>query len=220
MKKIIGLFSGILITFSLVGFSSNNFFDKSIVNNVNTTTENPKPKPLSEETSKEINKTLEDIKTELLLSGYNIATVSSSHPSNEIVIKVVGTQGYFDSVKGNVKNSVKKIIEQTILEEHLVIVTRQSHSTEEEKFRQFHKEMFTITGTLSKGLQDYDEVGNIKADYQKSITIETKIKGTDEDVQSKMKEIKKKAKELLNSPELKSVSNIQSYEIYINNTND
>lgn len=85
---------------------------------------------------------------------------------------------------------------------------------------EIHSELLAITETLLKELQVFDEVIDIKSQYQKSITIETKIKGTDQYVQSKMKEIEKEVKELLNTQKFNSISKIQGYDVSVKNVDN
>ena len=72
-----------------------------------------------------------------------------------------------------------------------------------------------------EGLKDYDVFGNINTEYQneyqKSITIQTTIIGSDKDAHKLAMEIEETVNEILHSKELNSVSNIDSYEIKILN---
>jgi hypothetical protein len=68
-----------------------------------------------------------------------------------------------------------------------------------------------------EGLKDYDVIGNINIDYQKSITIQTSIKGSDKDAYKLAMEIEETVNEILHFKELNSVSHIDSYKIKILN---
>ena len=50
-----------------------------------------------------------------------------------------------------------------------------------------------------EGLKDYDVIGNINTDYQKSITIQTSIKGSDKDAHKLAMEIEVTVNEILHS---------------------
>ena len=88
-----------------------------------------------------------------------------------------------------------------------------------EENENINKELLHLTSTLMEGLKNYDVIGNINTDYQKSITIQTSIKGSDKDAHKLAMEIEETVNEILHSKELNSVSHIDSYEIKILNTN-
>ncbi|SET93986.1 hypothetical protein SAMN05421676_1133 [Salinibacillus kushneri] len=72
---------------------------------------------------------------------------------------------------------------------------------------------------MNKGLKEYN-VGDITTDSkEKSITIQTSIEGSSKDTNKLASDIEETAKEILNKLELKSVSNITSFEIKIRNAN-
>ncbi|WP_027408483.1 hypothetical protein [Anoxybacteroides tepidamans] len=87
-----------------------------------------------------------------------------------------------------------------------------SSVSEEDKNR--NKELLHLTSTLMEGLKSYNEVKDIKVDDQKSITIETKIKGFNKNGHERAKEIEEKVKELIRS---KDASAPLSYKVYVKN---
>ncbi|MBU6081446.1 hypothetical protein [Allobacillus halotolerans] len=206
--------------FFVVGLGSTFLFNQTIISSTNEEVKDSELIPSSDETNKEISRILQKIKAELQ-PNYNIAVIKTKYPSNTIVVEVKGSQKYLTSVEKDIENSVKKLIEGTILNEHLISVTKYVSSFKErERLNEIHSELLAITETLLKELQVFDEVIDIKSQYQKSITIETKIKGTDQYVQSKMKEIEKEVKELLNTQKFNSISKIQGYDVSVKNVDN
>ncbi|MDQ0481778.1 hypothetical protein [Guptibacillus hwajinpoensis] len=79
------------------------------------------------------------------------------------------------------------------------------------------REIALLTNEVKKGLKDIDVVGGIHIDYQESVTIQTSIKSSDKDAEALKRDIEKTVKEILNSEELKSVSKVDSYKIFVSN---
>jgi hypothetical protein len=80
-----------------------------------------------------------------------------------------------------------------------------------------NKEMSVILENIGEGLKNYDVVGDIQLDYQELIVIQTSIDGLDKSDKEIAKEIEEKVKNVLKSEKLSSVSQIESYKIYIEN---
>ena len=84
-----------------------------------------------------------------------------------------------------------------------------------------NKELSHIALSLMEGLKHNDLFENINTEYQnefeKSITIQTSIKGSDKDAHELAMEIEATVNEILHSKELNSISNTDSYEIKILN---
>ncbi|MFE7064540.1 DUF4030 domain-containing protein [Sutcliffiella sp. NPDC057660] len=78
-----------------------------------------------------------------------------------------------------------------------------------------NKELSILTMSVMEGLKDYEVVGDIQSEYQKSITIQTSINSTDENAKNLTKEIEDRVNEIMKSEELNWLSIIESYEIYV-----
>lgn len=147
--------------------------------------------------------------------GFVVKTTSK----NELVIQVEGNEEYFNSVKNDIESITKSTIESSPLKEYTVIVERLDLSfiTEEDKSK--NKEQLHLATTIMEGLNDFNVIEEMNTDYQKSITIHTSIKGSGKDAHKLAIEIEEKVNEILHSKELKSASDVDSYEIKVFNTN-
>ncbi|WP_347550039.1 hypothetical protein ABFG93_00510 [Pseudalkalibacillus hwajinpoensis] len=79
------------------------------------------------------------------------------------------------------------------------------------------REMSLLQLQVMEGLKDNGIVGDILTDYQESITIQTSIKSSDKDAEALKSDIEETVNEILKSEELKSVSKVDSYKIYVSN---
>ncbi len=135
--------------------------------------------------------------------------------NKELMIQVVGDEEYLNSVKKDMENITINVIKSSILKDYTVIFERWDLIGGSDKI--FNKELH-IVKTLMKGLRDYGVIDNIGIKYQEiSITIRTSIKGSDKNANKLAMEIEESANEILQSKELKSLSNIDSYKIKIMN---
>ena len=137
----------------------------------------------------------------------------------ELVIRVVGDEEYFNSVKQDIESIAKSVIKTSTLKDYTVVFERWDLFKMPEEFKKEQKEILYIGKTLMEGLKDYDVIENLGTHYQKSITIHSSIKGSDKDAHKLAMKIEETVNEILHSIELKSVSRIDSYEIKILNTN-
>lgn len=77
-----------------------------------------------------------------------------------------------------------------------------------------------LTQKLGKGLKGYDDIiGDITANYQSSITIQTSIEGSRKEAKNSAMKIEETVKQILKSKELGSLSKIDFYKINILNDN-
>ncbi|MBK3493703.1 hypothetical protein JFL43_02285 [Viridibacillus sp. YIM B01967] len=146
--------------------------------------------------------------------GVGVKTTSKK----ELVLQVVGDEEYFNSVKKDIESIAKSVIKTSTLKEYTVVFERWEFSSITDENKNIHKELHHLTSTLMEGLVVYDVIGDINTDYQKSITIQTSIKGSDKDAPKLAMAIEETVNEILHSKELDSVSHIASYEIKILNT--
>lgn len=115
-----------------MGLGSTFLFNQTIISSTNEEVKDSELIPSSDETNKEISRILQKIKAELQ-PNYNIAVIKTKYPSNTIVVEVKGSQKYLTSVEKDIENSVKKLIEGTILNEHLISVTKYVSSFKERR---------------------------------------------------------------------------------------
>ena len=144
--------------------------------------------------------------------GVDVKTTSNK----ELMIQVVGDEEYLNSVKKDMEYITRNVIKNSILKEYTVVFERWDliGGSDEISNKELH-----IVKTLMEGLRDYGVINNIGIKYQEtSITIRTSIKGSDQNANKLAMEIEESANEILQSKELKSLSNIDSYKIKIMNT--
>ena len=139
----------------------------------------------------------------------------SSNSEIELRIQVNENEEYFNSVKKDIESIAKSVIKSSTLKDYTVVVERMDLSFNTQNI---NKELVHLTSALMEGLKDYDEIGNINTNYQKSIIIQTSIKGSENDAHRLAKEIEETVNAILHSKELNSVSHIDSYEITILNS--
>ncbi|RSL30704.1 DUF4030 domain-containing protein [Salibacterium salarium] len=92
-----------------------------------------------------------------------------------------------------------------------------SAQTEELDMHAVNEELGSLTIKMKEGLNDYEEIGDIKTEYQQSLTVQTSIESTDPNAENAAQNIRKDAENLLKSEEFKTVSNRDSYKIYVEN---
>ncbi|KGR76389.1 hypothetical protein [Ureibacillus sinduriensis] len=144
--------------------------------------------------------------------GVDVKTTSNK----ELMIHVVGDEEYLNSVKRDMEYIARSIIKSSILKEYSIVFKRWDLIGGSDKIP--NKEL-DIIKTLMKGLRDYDVIDNISIYYQETtITIRTSIKSSNENANKLAMKIEESANEILQSNELKSLSNIDSYKIEIMNT--
>ncbi|QUG40268.1 hypothetical protein KD050_13270 [Psychrobacillus sp. INOP01] len=136
----------------------------------------------------------------------------------ELVIQVEVNEGDFNLVKKDMESIVKGVIKTSTLKDYIVVVEKLDLSFITEEVKNINKELVHLTSTLMTGLKVYDEIGNINTDFQKSITVQTSIKGLNKDALKLAIEIEETVNEILHSKELNSISHIDSYEVFILNT--
>ncbi|KHF39384.1 hypothetical protein [Halalkalibacter okhensis] len=88
--------------------------------------------------------------------------------------------------------------------------------SEEFDMQKVNQELSAITMNVMESLnENYDGIGDILSEYQKSLTIKTSLDATEESSKEIALEIHKVVKDVLESGELDFVSNIDSYEIFV-----
>ena len=208
MLKRILIIAGILI----VGISSFILLNKSLeVDSAVANNEEQESLVTKEEA------TLKRVK-EKLNEKYPVVDVKTTS-KKELVIQVVGDEEYFNSVKKDIESIAISIIKTSTIKDYMVVFERWDLTKMPEEFRKQQKEILHLGKTLMEGLKDYSVIGDIGTEYQKSITIHTSIKGSDNDPHKLAMEIEETVNEILQSKELNSVSQIYSYEIKILNAN-
>ncbi|KQL33695.1 DUF4030 domain-containing protein [Psychrobacillus sp. FJAT-21963] len=216
MLKRILIITGILI----VGIGSFSLLNKP--SEVDTAIANKEePKPLSTKERELHFSTLNEV-TEKIHEKYDELEFGvSSNSEIELRVQVKENEEYFNSVKKDIESIAKNAIRSSTLKDYTVVVERMDLSFVTEETENINKELSHIASTLMEGLKDYDVFGNINTEYQneyqKSITIQTTIIGSDKDAHKLAMEIEETVHEILHSKELNSVSNIDSYEIKILN---
>ncbi|MCM3358769.1 DUF4030 domain-containing protein [Psychrobacillus sp. MER TA 171] len=216
MLKRILIITGILI----VGIASFSLFNKP--SEVDTAVANKEePEPLSTQEREQHFSTLNTV-TEKIHEKYGeLEFAVSSNSKIELNVKVKENEEYFNSVKRDIESIAKNVIKSSTLKDYTVVVERMDLSFVTEETENINKELSHIASSLMEGLKHNDVFGNINTEYQneyeKSITIQTSIKGSDKDAHKLAMEIEETVNEILHSKELNSVSNIDSYKIIILN---
>ncbi|MFJ7826057.1 hypothetical protein [Psychrobacillus sp. NPDC096623] len=212
------MFKRILIIFGIfiVGISSLNLLNKPL--EVNTSVANKEEQDHLFTKEEELNISTMNIVTEKIHEKYKeLQFAVSSNSKKELKIQVEENEEYFDSVNKDIESIAKRVIISSTLKDYTVFVERLDLSSLTEKVEDINQELLHLSSTLMKGLEAYGVIGNINTDYQKSINIQTSIKGSDNDALKLAMQIEETVNEILDYKELKSVSHIDSYEINILN---
>ncbi|MCH7323446.1 hypothetical protein LZ480_16345 [Solibacillus sp. MA9] len=143
--------------------------------------------------------------------GVDVKTTSN----NQLVIQVVGDEAYFNSVKADMESLVRSEIKSTVLKDYSIVLNRFNWISD--LSGGINKEAHQMLETLIIGLKDYQEIDYISTVQQQHIIIQTSLKGSDKHAQKVALEIEQKAKQLLNSMELKLSSIGDSFSIKIVN---
>ena len=215
MLKRILIITGILI----VGIGSFNLLNKQ--SEVDTAIANKEPEPLSTKENELHFSTLNEV-TEKIHEKYDELEFGvSSNSEIKLRVQVKENEEYFNSVKKDIESIAKNVIKSSILKDYTVVVERMDLSFVTVETENINKELSHIALSLMEGLKHNDLFENINTEYQneyeKSITIQTSIKGSDKDAHKLAMEIEAKVNEILHSKELNSISNIDYYEIKILN---
>ncbi|MGX9134656.1 hypothetical protein ACWV26_09790 [Rummeliibacillus sp. JY-2-4R] len=135
----------------------------------------------------------------------------------ELVIQVVGDDEYFNSVKDNMATIAKSVMRTSALKHYTIVFERWDFNTDEndETFKK-EKELSILGADLTESLKDYEVIRSITAKYQKSLTIETSIKGSNNEAHQLANKIEATVNEFL---QLNLLSHSDSYEINILNIN-
>ena len=209
LKRILTI-AGLLIT----GIVSFNLLNKSLeVHSAVANKEQQEPLVIKEEL---YIPTLKMVK-EKLNEKYVVVDVKTTS-KKELVIQVVGDEEYFNTVKMEMESIAKSVIKTSTIKDYSVVLERWDLFKMPEEFKKEQKELLHLGKTLMEGLKDYGVIGDIGFHYQKAITIQTSIKGSDKNAHKLATEIDEKVYEILHSNELSSVSRIDSYKIIILNT--
>jgi len=134
-------------------------------------------------------------------------------------IQLVEDEAYFNSIKEDIESIVKSEIKSSVFKDYTVIVMRLDLSFMTEEHKKMDDELLRITKTLNESLKaDYGVFKNITTSSEKSITIYTSIKGTGKESQKLALEIEESIHDILQSEELKSIPQMDSYKIKILNS--
>ena len=216
MLKRILIIVGILI----VGITSFSLLNKP--SEVDTAVANKEEqKPLFTKEEKLNMSTLNTVTEKIHEKYVELKFVVKTTSKIELKIQVKENEEYFNSVKKDIESIAKNVIKSSALKDYTVVVERMDLSFVTVDTEKINKELSDIALTLMEGLKDYDVYENLNTEYQnedqKSISIQTSIKGSDKDAHNLAMEIEEVVNEILHSKELNSVSNIDSYEIKILN---
>ncbi|AWE07733.1 hypothetical protein DCE79_10200 [Lysinibacillus sp. 2017] len=207
----------IIIGILLVGITSFSLLNKPLEDNTAVANkEEQKPSFTKEE--KIIHSILNSV-TEKIHEKYEDLKFSvGSTSAKELRVQVSENEEYFNSVKENIESIAKSEIKSSILKDYTVIVMRLDLSFMTEEHKKMDDELLLITKSLNEGLKaDYDVFKNITTSSQKSITIYTSIKGSGKKAQKLAMDIEETINKILQSKELNSVPQIDSYEIKVLN---
>lgn len=142
--------------------------------------------------------------------GIDVKTTSKK----ELVIQVVADEDYFNSVQKDMASIAEHVIETSPLKDYPVIFERWELSS---VVGENSMTDTLLIETLAKGLKEYGVFENIVIEVQSYISVYTSIIGSNKDARRLAMEIKEKVNEMLNSKELDSIADINSYEIVVLN---
>lgn len=210
MLKRIVIIVGLLI----VGFASFILLykplenDPAVARKPSFTKEEKRTHALLDSITEQINAKYEGLK-------YSVGTTSKK----TVDIQLVEDEAYFNSIKEDIESIVKNVIKSSVFKDYTVIVMRLDLSFMKEEHKQINDELLRVTKTLNESLKaDYGVFKNITTSSEKSITIYTSIKGTGKESQKLALEIEESIHDILQSEELKSIPQMDSYKIEILNS--
>lgn len=210
MLKRIVIIVGLLI----VGFSSFIVLykplenDPAVARKPSFTKEEKRTHALLDSITEQINAKYEGLK-------YSVGTSSKK----TVDIQLVEDEAYFNSIKEDIESIVKSEIKSSVFKDYTVIVMRLDLSFMTEEHKKMDDELLRITKTLNESLKaDYGVFKNITTSSEKSITIYTSIKGTGKESQKLALEMEESIHDILQSEELKSIPQMDSYKIKILNS--
>lgn len=197
----------ILISMLFGGLLLNKKYDKSIpaVNANETLSSDQIVDKKSEGFTKKLFLTLQS-------KNFRVSSTGIKSEPNEISVTVDGTEQYLSEVRNEITIITSELSKSTIYESYPIIVDvkREIVLSDGPNLMEFNKVLMNVL----KGLSDYDVVGDISSEYQKSITIKTSISSSNTKAKKLAKEIEEKVAEIIKTD---GVSNFDSYEIYVNN---
>jgi len=197
MKKILNII-GIL----LVGIASLSLLNKGLEVDSSITNKEEQLESLITKEEDLLKKVKEKLTEKYVI---DIKTTSKK----ELLIQVVGDEKYFNSVKKDMESIAKTVIKTSTLKDYTVVFERWDLFKMPEEFKKEQKEILYLGKTIMEGLKDYKLIENIGTHDQKSITIYTSIKSSDEDAHKLAMEIEETVNEILHSKELNAVSHIE-----------
>ena len=197
MKKILNII-GIL----LVGIASLSLLNKGLEVDSSITNKEEQLESLITKEEDLLKKVKEKLTEKYVI---DIKTTSKK----ELLIQVVGDEKYFNSVKKDMESIAKTVIKTSTLKDYTVVFERWDLFKMPEEFKKEQKEILYLGKTIMEGLKDYKIIENIGTHDQKSITIYTPIKSSDEDAHKLAMEIEETVNEVLHSKELNAVSHIE-----------
>lgn len=191
----------------LVGIASFSLINKPLEVDIDDTNKKVKESLISkeEQSMAVLRKKLQEIYV-----GVDVKTTSKK----ELVIQVVAAEDYFNSVQKDMASIAERVIETSPLKDFKVVFERWELSS---VVGETSKADTLLIETLAKGLKEYGVFENIVIEVQSYISVYTSIKGSNKDARKLAMEIKEKVNEMLNSKELDSIADIDSYEIVILN---
>lgn len=191
----------------LVGIASFSLINKPLEVDIDDTNKKVKESLISkeEQSMAVLRKKLQEIYV-----GVDVKTTSKK----ELVIQVVAAEDYFNSVQKDMASIAERVIETSPLKDFKVVFERWELSS---VVGETSKADTLLIETLAKGLKEYGVFENIVIEVQSYIRVYTSIKGSNKDARKLAMEIKEKVNEMLNSKELDSIADIDSYEIVILN---
>lgn len=191
----------------LVGIASFSLINKPLEVDIDDTNKKVKESLISKE---EQSMAVLREKLQEIYVGVDVKTTSKK----ELVIQVVAAEDYFNSVQKDMASIAERVIETSPLKDFKVVFERWELSS---VVGETSKADTLLIETLAKGLKEYGVFENIVIEVQSYISVYTSIKGSNKDARKLAMEIKEKVNEMLNSKELDSIADIDSYEIVILN---
>ena len=139
-----------------------------------------------------------------------------TNSKKELVIQVVGDDEYFNSVKDNMATIAKSVMRTSTLKDYAIVFERWDFNNDEndETFKKEKELSISLGADFTESLKEYEEIRSITIKYQKSLTIETTIKSTNNEAHQLANRIEATVNEFL---KLNLLSRSNSYEIKILN---
>ncbi|MGM0805990.1 MAG: hypothetical protein ACQET8_14685 [Bacillota bacterium] len=186
------------------------FTRTEVIAKENTKRINQNPEKHSEKFTKKLYYVLKN-------EGYKVSSVGVQFEPKEISITVEGTKVYLSNVKMDMINLTREVSKSTNYGDYpiKVDVTKDIVVDDNVNIAKINNELNELNMAITMSLSDYKVVDNVSIDYQRLVTIQTSLVGSDAKAEKVVKKIEKVVLETLQ----KEDAHYNSYQIDVKSQN-